>query len=1320
MQFLKYLLPFVFLLSTSRGEQLQFQLHYTVRENEHIGYRVGYLNDDLRRQQTLNFSRLCGDADGCKDLRYRLREPSTYLELDETTSMLTTKSIMDFEQLCTAQCRSTLDAFLSVTVNVWQDKKIIAVLHVRIQVIDIDDNNVEFPEDISRPFVLRLKEVIYRKGKTIELPKAEDKDITPKYSTISYRLEFSSSQWASMKMVELTVTNDSRPLLVLKEDLDYEEAKEYAFSLVASNPDIHSGVPKSISQEAKIPILVQVLNINDMEPVFSQSVYTVELPEDVQPGTVIFELKAIDRDADAVLTYSINAVPGMNQSTPFDVEPDGKVRLQEAFDFEKRADYNLPIKASDGEFTASTRLHIRLLDVNDEAPTFIVNPTHLTVEENQPPNVLVGQVVVRDADTFAVNGYLECSEPTEDSERQPLRFERRVVPIQPQLQQESTTAVPELQFDLYTRQSLDREEGEPVRLARLVCWDGVGGGVGLGGASDYIYGGGSLTSSNSGRVSVRLTSTLTLSIHIQDRNDNAPIFTQSTFTAELLENSDIRKEIIQLTSKDYDTEENAVTRYSLTDDSEDASLFYLNEETGRLYAMTRFDRETRDNYQLQVVAYDVSQNPLENPGGDHQTVSTAVVNIKIIDINDHTPLIQEAGELALLENKDPGFLVGHLTATDLDDGPNGEVTFEIVPEDPRAVFNGPQLTQAIGFRMTPNGSIFSTRQFDREVQSRYCFQVQANDKSPDNALSSTARICVNILDVNDNAPIIHSIEGPDARYERDSLAQKPTFPGMEPYDTQNSLAAYDLPSLRISQNEAPGYCVLSMQATDLDEGENAELRYALNNGANCTPPNSSPSRFGHGIDEEKQENKEPEFRQFPLNTFRIDERTGKLLLVRRLSHKEIGTYCLGLVVEDQGHPSLKSTQMIELVVEDVPSRGNWLGSSGSGKGGLNGGSHTNPSRLEAKNILIVIVLSTVSAFLAAVLISAILCMVRPFHKAGRGRRGNGHGNSNMGGGISGGGTLKLPPFAMEPHTSPALLMHPGGTLSCSDSATLDGCSAVGDGTWIVGTNGTLISAYDGSELKSGTFRLHTDGTGQIWSPMRMTSSDCAFETESLIPLSFPPDAAGNPVVSGGTLQRGQHFLLQQSPPPGCTISRGAAVEMVTVPCGGQDEQRSDSGRGASDEEAIFQGPFQPILYGIPVASTTVNVSGSAALAHNHTSFTGPIPDGKNKTPVTTASGIYLCASSLAGQTATSGAAGAGSNEAPTRSVSTFVTAMENETSSLPRGEVVPPFTGNINKTFSLPREGLCMTKSLLDDHTVDESANSLCQEIDHLLFDNMI
>ncbi|KAL5967894.1 hypothetical protein TSMEX_004398 [Taenia solium] len=175
--------------------------------------------------------------------------------------------------------------------------------------------------------------------------------------------------------------------------------------------------------------------------------------------------------------------------------------------------------------------------------------------------------------------------------------------------------------------------------------------------------------------------------------------------------------------------------------------------------------------------------------------------------------------------------------------------------------------------------------------------------------------------------------------------------------------------------------------------------------------------------------------------------------------------------------------------------------------------------------------------------------------------------------------------------------------------------------------------------------------------------------------------------------------------------------MVAVSCG-QDEQRSDSGRGASDEEVMFQGPFQPILCGIPV-TTAEKVSHSVTLAPDNRDFISNAAHLETSdTPVTT-SGIYLCASSLAGQTGTVSTA-SGAEERPQRSVSTFVTAIEKENGSLPRSEVPLALVGNVNKTFSLPREGLCMTQSLLDDHTADESANRLCQEIDHLLFDNMI
>ncbi|VDN19308.1 unnamed protein product [Dibothriocephalus latus] len=85
----------------------------------------------------------------------------------------------------------------------------------------------------------------------------------------------------------------------------------------------------------------------------------------------------------------------MNQSIPFQVEPDGRVRLREPVDYEKRAEYDIPVRATDGEFVASARLHVIVLDINDEPPKFTVNPTNISVEENLPPNILVGQVRIK-------------------------------------------------------------------------------------------------------------------------------------------------------------------------------------------------------------------------------------------------------------------------------------------------------------------------------------------------------------------------------------------------------------------------------------------------------------------------------------------------------------------------------------------------------------------------------------------------------------------------------------------------------------------------------------------------------------------------------------------------------------------------------------------------------------------------------------------------------------------------------------------------------------------------------------------------------------
>ncbi|VDK69219.1 unnamed protein product [Dibothriocephalus latus] len=329
--------------------------------------------------------------------------------------------------------------------------------------------------------------------------------------------------------------------------------------------------------------------------------------------------------------------------------------------------------------------------------------------------------------------------------------------------------------------------------------------------------------------------------------------------------------------------------------------------------------------------------------------STATINIQILDDNDHAPLFQENSELSMAENQNPGMLIGTVTAIDLDIGPNGQIVYQLLPTHPQPVFHGSKPARVIGFEMSPNGTLYSTRSFDREAQSRYCLKIQATDQALSKPLSSTSQVCVNILDMNDNAPVVQSIEGPDTNsysimrqiiaytygeapillweYGRKQPTQNAPIPELNGFDSSTdlyrsgldddegrpfSLTSFDFPLLHISTNEAPGYCVLHLEASDADEGENAEMRFFVDTRANCSSSSdglasSSPSSLYN--EPVEQEPAAKRCRVFKDNTFRMDERTGKLLLLRRLTSEEAGDYCLKLVVEDMGQPPQRTEQV---------------------------------------------------------------------------------------------------------------------------------------------------------------------------------------------------------------------------------------------------------------------------------------------------------------------------------------------------------------------------------------------------------------------------
>ncbi|VDL89150.1 unnamed protein product [Schistocephalus solidus] len=312
------------------------------------------------------------------------------------------------------------------------------------------------------------------------------------------------------------------------------------------------------------------------------------------------------------------------------------------------------------------------------------------------------------------------------------------------------------------------------------------------------------------------------------------------------------------------------------------------------------------------------------------------------------------------------------------------------------------------------------------------------------------------------------------------------------------------------------------------------------------------------------------------------------------------------------------------------------------------------------------------------------------------------------------------------------------------------------------------------------------GTTPIWSQIQIAgtntnSSTCTFDAEKIAQCGHCQDAFAD---------QKSHFILQPSagsagavgehsylPSFSSTlVSQGPLcadmAAVATVTAAGMEEQRSDSGRGASDEEVMFQGPFQPIMHVLPVfrkvacsdhltdtSPRSLVVPNGSPLENMNTDKVHICSEGHEESVPN--SGIYVCASPMAGPT---------SQQCPTAynysqdSVSTFVhskrpseSGLADElgqpwVSSLPR---IPPYhpmsqehvqhgqqangvngfsvdgvklkhvtsmqVNSKSKTRSLPRESLApgSNKTLLD-HTAQLQGRRLCGEIDNLFFQDMV
>ncbi|XP_035391659.1 protocadherin Fat 3 [Electrophorus electricus] len=706
------------------------------------------------------------------------------------------------------------------------------------------------------------------------------------------RISYSLYSEARLPLVDVLEIEPDSGWMVTKASMTYLRGTVLSLFVKATD----NGVP---AKHSLVSAFIHVLPPDANIPTFTRPKYSFSVSEDTPIGTALGSVCLSPGQMGAFSVINGETMES-NQGGTFIVERDtGLLRLVNALDYELVNIYHFTVSATMRQALVESMsvvdLEVKVLDVNDNNPSFETSSYTAMVMEGLPVGTRVIQVHAVDPD-WGSNGQV-------------------IYMLGLTLNQKDQTSTTAAMF------AIDSKTG----------WISTLGDLDHETCPSYTF---SVIASDLGKT-VSLSSTASVTVAIADVNDNPPTFDRGYYRGSVTESDAIGEVVSVLSTRDRDTsDQNRLISIHITG-GDPKGVFALAAVQGewKVFVKQPLDREGQDRYLLNITAT------------DGLFITWVIVEVTVMDANDNSPICNQAlYEASFPEDIPINNVILNVGATDFDIGSNAEIQYSLYG-------NGVE-----DFYMdSKTGELKTASLIDREKTPGYKLIAQATDAG---GLFCRSEISLTVLDVNDNAPSFFFTEflatvfesaasktlltrlqasDPDEGLNRrivyslvdsaNGIFSIEPFSGVvileKPLDhelqdsyrvrvqasdqagTAGSLSTQvDLTVLVLDVNDNPpvfqkqdysvtvpedvavGSEVLRVLATSEDIGVNAEIYYSIRTGNE-------------------------------LGRFSIDETTGTISVAGELDYEVCKDYFIKVEAVDGGTPPLKTSTMVTIDVMDV-------------------------------------------------------------------------------------------------------------------------------------------------------------------------------------------------------------------------------------------------------------------------------------------------------------------------------------------------------------------------------------------------------------------